>query len=47
MNETKGLSDTCKSCMECWKDKLKKLDEDIEKVKTTRQEQTGKPYRQQ
>lgn len=47
MKEIEQLKDTAKDCMNAIQDKLNKLDEGITKVKTTRQEQTGKPYHQQ
>jgi len=47
MKEIEHLKNTAKDCMDAVQGKLKKLDEGIEKVKAKRQEQTGKPYRQQ
>ncbi len=47
MKETKGLQQVARIAAQGRIDRNKRLKEGIEKVKATRQEQTGKPYRQQ
>jgi len=47
VKETKGLQQVARIIAQEHTDRGKRLKEGIEKIKAKRQEQTGKPYRQQ